>query len=214
MRLKAIALCLVMTAASGCTVATGARPRATVEVLRDDPGRVSWQDIATSPDAALIAKMPARWAAALAGVPARLRPTKADDRRLLEPSAAKPLPMLSPGSYRCRLVRLGGKPALASFGSDFCYVGAEGDKLSFTKQTGTSLPGGFVYSDGDNRLILLATNRTAGAASAPAYGVDQSRNLVGVIERIGPFRWRLAMPRGEGAQIDIYELTPSPDQPD
>jgi len=34
---------------------------------------------------------------------------------------------------------------------------------------------------------------------------------VGVIERIGPFRWRLVLPwRGERPGLDIYELTPVP----
>ena len=42
------------------------------------------------------------------------------------------------------------------------------------------------------------------------YGVEHDRDVVGVVERVGAFRWRLATPRDDGKGIDVYELTPVP----
>jgi hypothetical protein len=34
--------------------------------------------------------------------------------------------------------------------------------------------------------------------------------MVGVVERVGGFRWRLAVAGADARQLDIYELTPVP----
>ena len=42
-----------------------------------------------------------------------------------------------------------------------------------------------------------------------AYGDDPKRNMAGVLERIGPFRWRLVIPWPQSmSKLDVFELTP------
>lgn len=135
---------------------------------------------------------------------------------LLVPNAARQQPTPPPGSYHCRLVKLGAgtgrEPPVQSFPDFFCYIRAEGDnRLSFTKQTGTELPGGWLHDDGGRRLVLIGAKQRTPGDNSLAYGSEPERNLVGVIERVGPFRWRLVLPRpAESAGLDIYELTPVP----
>jgi len=50
-----------------------------------------------------------------------------------------------------------------------------------------------------------------GGASAPVYGAAHGRNALGVVERIGHFRWRLTLVPADGsAQLTVYDLTPVP----
>jgi hypothetical protein len=48
-----------------------------------------------------------------------------------------------------------------------------------------------------------------GESAPPAYGQVETRDLAGVVERVGPLRYRLVLPwtRG-GATIDVIELIP------
>lgn len=175
-----------------------------------------WRGVATAEDQSRIDHMPAIWASALATVPERARQSVLREGALLTPDAGRDHPLPPPGSYRCRLVKLGpgGKraPAVRSYPDNFCYVRGENDGgLSFAKQTGTELPGGWLWRDGSGRLVLVgARQRTPGDVSL-GYGQEPDRDIVGLLERIGPFRWRLALPwRDADAGLDIYELTPVP----
>jgi hypothetical protein len=41
------------------------------------------------------------------------------------------------------------------------------------------------------------------------YGRDQERDVAGFVERIGPNRWRMLLPRPHfESQIDVMELVP------
>ena len=43
------------------------------------------------------------------------------------------------------------------------------------------------------------------------YGQDETRDVAGFVERIGPNRWRLVMPQPHfESQLDVMELVPSP----
>jgi hypothetical protein len=132
---------------------------------------------------------------------------------LLAPDAAQPRAALPPGSYRCRLIRLGAGPRRAAFTAYppyFCYVGVEDALLAFTKQTGSERPAGYIWTDSDARGIFLGA-MVEGAETAPrAYGQDATRDLVGIVERIGPFRYRLVFPFPQGgAKLDVLELVPA-----
>jgi len=131
---------------------------------------------------------------------------------LLDAGAGLPRAAPPPGPYRCRMVRLGAGPSRAAFTlypDFFCHVGVEGALLSFTKQTGSDLPGGYLFEDDDRRLIFLGGTARGADSLPPPYGADPERDVVGVVERIGPFRYRLAMPwPRSGAKLELLELVP------
>jgi hypothetical protein len=209
----AVALNLALTLAlSACAVQkTAVQPAPLVE-----PEKTGWLKEVTPEDETRIAGLPEIWRTALAGVPPRLSRIVAKEGDLLVADAGRDHPAPPPGSYRCRLVKLGPgtrrEAPVRSFPDFFCYIRAEEHgRLSFTKQTGTDLPGGWLYADGDRRLILLGARQRAVGDTRLAYGTEPERDVVGVVERIGPFRWRLTLPwRGGPAGLDLYELTPVP----
>jgi hypothetical protein len=42
------------------------------------------------------------------------------------------------------------------------------------------------------------------------YGLDEQRDIVGYVERVGPQRWRLVMPKPVfESHLDVMELLPS-----
>lgn len=136
---------------------------------------------------------------------------------LLSQDAALPRGALPPGSYHCRLIRLGGGPqrqAFTAYPAYFCYVGVEDQLLAFTKQTGSERPAGYIWGDSDTRSVFLGA-MVEGAETAPrAYGQEAARDLVGIVERIGPFRYRLVFPGPQGgAKIDVLELVPAVAEP-
>ncbi len=144
-------------------------------------------------------------------MPRRLRPKVVAEGPLLGPDAALELPAPPPGPYRCRLVRLGGRKGFPTFAPDFCYVEGDTAKLSFTKQTGSTLPGGWLHPDTATRLVFLGALPPAGEKDVPLYGQHPQQDVAGVVERVSPFRWRLVLARtGGGAVLDVYELVPVP----
>jgi Domain of unknown function (DUF4893) len=190
---------------SGCTAGT-ARPRATPHIAATPTG---WAGSVTAEDRSRLDALPATCARPRAAVPVRLKAKLDGEGPLVQPGAALDLPALPPGPYYCRLVRLGGAHGLDTYKPDFCTVDGTTHALSFTKQSGTSLPGGWLFPDTDKRQVFLGTFRPAHADSAPPYSVNPAQDVAGVVERVAPFRWRLVLTRaGKGALLDIYELVP------
>lgn len=207
-----LALCLLTATIGGCAATQGHLPIGTVEVP-DDPGR-AWKQQIDSADAARLDTLPARWSAALGAARPGFTGALAREGALLDPARALPYPALPPGSYRCRAVKLGAsgrrEPAYRSFAPAFCFIGSESDAQSFTKQTGSERPAGWLYPDGARRMVFLGSF-TEGSASAPGYGAAHGHNAVGVVERIGYFRWRLTLVPADGsAQLTVYDLAPVP----
>jgi hypothetical protein len=133
---------------------------------------------------------------------------------LLRPNAALPRPAPTPGPYRCKVIKLG---TIKGRGTPFnaykpfaCYVEVENELLTIVKQTGSQRPAGRLYQDlKESRLIFLGT-LALGTEEAPLpYGERADRDMAGVLERIGPFRFRLVVPfpRVE-SKLDVIELVP------
>lgn len=178
-----------------------------------------WRTIAQPADLARLEALPASWRARLGAAP----PTTATD-----PGTALPRSFLPPGDYLCRSVRVGAQPApsrrVRSRGSRApvraaaavqqphnCHVGVERVILSFTQQNGPRRPGGFLYPDGDQRMIFIGADATGDDALPPPYGANPERDSIGIVERIGSFRYRLVLaPRGPTGPMEILELTPAP----
>lgn len=217
MRRRVLAAAALM-ALGGC--ATTPKPVASVQLEAPSDGP-EWRDSATPADETLIETLPAIWARVLASAKERSSTAIAAEGPLLDPGAALDHPELPPGSYFCRVVRIGksaGHRRFIAFPPRFCYISADdasddsvGEKgLIFAKQTGTDLPTGYLYVDGDRRYVFLGARQKRQGDTSLGYGTDAERNVVGVVERIGAFRWRLVAPREDGNTIDIYELTPVP----
>jgi len=161
----------------------------------------------------LLDALPTRWSAVVGGTKASGGAAVAAAGPLLRPDAALDHPELSPGSYRCHIVRIwksAGRARVRSFEPNFCYISDEQDGLSFAKQTGSDLPSGYLYADGNRRYVFLGARQLKPGDVSLGYGVDAARDLAGVVERYGAFRWRLVVPRPGDDTIDIYELTPVP----
>jgi hypothetical protein len=205
---------------AGCeTEPRGDRPRPVVSV--DPPSKSeAWMGIASSADARRLANITGAWAAGLADARrADFVTAIRDEGALLQTGAALPRPAPTPGSYNCRLIRLGstgkGKPALEKFKPFFCYVEVEGNLLTIVKQTGSTRPAGRLWEDDDpSRLIFLGSLALGDEQQPLAYGEDAKRDMAGIFERIGPFRWRLVIPwPQDGAKLNVFELTPVAEQP-
>ena len=204
----ALAVALVTLVLPGCAARI---PKPAVVVEQGAPEPTGWRALATTIDQQRLALVPWWWPRALSSVPARLKPKIKAEGELLNPSAALELPAPPPGPYRCRLVRFGGRPGFRTFPPDFCYVDGDSEKLSFTKQTGSNLPGGWLHPDTQRRLVFLGALPLAGEKDVPLYGSHPQQDVAGFVERVAPFRWRMVLAKpGGGAIMDVYELVPVP----
>jgi hypothetical protein len=202
-------LAILACGLAGC--ATRARPPVSIVVEEGAPEPTGWRALATPIDQQRLALVPWLWPRALGSVPARLRAKVRAEGPLLGDGTALELPAPPPGPYRCRLVRLGGRAGFRTYPPDFCYVEGDSAKLSFTKQTGSNLPGGWLYVDSPTRLVFLGALPKAGEKAVPLYGLHPDQDVVGVVERVSPFRWRMVLAKaGRGSVLDVYELVPVP----
>ena len=221
MKRSRLMIAMLLTAlAAGCTTTDRAkRAGATVTV---EPEAVSevWKRIATEADQSRIARLGLAWHQSLDEAQPRHRRDIAAEGQLLTPRAALPYPAPTPGSYNCRMIRIGKTtaraPVFEKFRPFFCYVQVDGDgRLTITKQTGSQRPAGRLWEDDDpTRMIFLGSLALGNEQEPLAYGDDPRRDMPGVFERIAPFRWRLVIPWPQnGAKIEVFELTPVADQP-
>lgn len=187
-----------------------------------DPQGLStdWKQIATSTDLDRIARIDNAWSEGLTEARARRHGTEIDkEGPLLAPAGALPRPAVPPGTYRCRVIKLGfgangrGR-AYQSFKPFTCFVSVEDQLLVFIKATGSDLPAGRLWEDGETRLIFLGATAARTGIPAPAYSTQPARDRSGVIERVGDFRWRLVSPwQSKDARIEVMELVPDTPPP-
>lgn len=171
----------------------------------------NWRDYAKPADVDRLGRLTAAWATALklandkghAKELAALGPLADPKARVL----AHPHP--GPGDYRCRTIKLGGSLGLVSYPWFKCHVElTPGGDLVLTKVSGSQRTAGKLYPGTGTRLVYLGGQAWgADEASASAYGQDASRDQIGVLERIGETRWRLALPwpRVE-SDLDLIDL--------
>jgi hypothetical protein len=201
---------------AGCRPPPVEPPRAPVAVSVDVEEEAGWERVATDEDQAKIARLDAAWAEALADArKAGFASEIKAEGELLDPAASLPRAAPPPGSYNCRLVKLGavgGSRAFTAYKPFFCFVGVNGEQLSITKQTGSRRPGGYLWdTDKTGRLIFLGSEALGTEEIPAAYGEDPARSMAGVFERYGDFRYRLVVPwpRRE-SKLDVFELIPIP----
>ena len=176
-------------------------------------------EIASSEDIDRLGRTGSAWTEALAAARAAGATRRiADEGKLLEPEAGLARPEPAPGSYNCRVLKLGapGKgKAFQAFSPFYCYVGVEGELLAITKQGGSERPGGYLWRDTDRERMIFLGSLALGDEEAPAaYGENPKRDMAGVFERVGLFRYRLVVPSPrEEAKLIVIEFVPAPVQP-
>lgn len=205
-------LCLVsMMAAAACQTVPPQplgmpRPSVTLEEAE------AWRSVASARDSAALDGLGARWdqtlgVARAAGFGRRI----AGEGALLMRSTRLPRAAPAPGTYRCRYVQLGGRKWTGS-PQGFCYVGVEAGQLSLATELRGLRVGGYLWElKGGDRLVFLGAAVPAGGKTAPAYGEIPARDSAGLVERIGEFRYRLALPEpSPGAGLTVVELVAAP----
>ena len=208
-------------AAGGCAIKpappAGMRPRVEVGApLKAE----AWKALATAADEDRLERIGLAWEEALAEAKRSNPGDVRHDQALLNPRAALPRPAPTPGSYNCRLIKLGKASAKSrafeSFKPFFCYVQVEDELLTIVKQTGSQRPAGRLWEDDeDTRLIFLGSLALGDEQQPVAYGDDPKRDMAGVLERIAPFHWRLVIPWPQStSKLDVFELTPVAQQPE
>ena len=206
----------LLAALTGCAAEKPSLPpgvRPSVEV-GPPPKSDVWKGVATAADKDRLARLGLAWQEALADAgktnPGDLR----REGKLLLPRSALPRPDPTPGSYNCRLIKLGKatprSKAFESFKPFFCYVEVEDQLLTIVKQTGSQRPAGRLWADDEpTRLVFLGSLALGNEDQPLAYGDDPKRDMAGVLERIGPFKLRLVIPWPQStSKLDVFELTP------
>ncbi|PWG02949.1 DUF4893 domain-containing protein [Sphingosinicella humi] len=187
-------------------------PAVTVAPVVEDPSE--WRQVARPEDIDRLDRLDEAWTTALSEARSGgFKTAVAEEGELLDPDAALPRGAPPPGSYRCRVIKIGtqGKaPAYVAYKPFFCHVAAEGDLLTIVKQTGSQRPAGRLYPESDERMIFLGTMALEDETEPLPYGEDPERDMVGVAERVGPFRYRLVIPwPRQESKLDVFELVPA-----
>lgn len=138
----------------------------------------------------------------------------AGEGALLQPDSAIGGGPIPNGLYRCRVIKVGAKSEgllnYVSYPAFSCRVSADGTLQSFTKLSGSQRHVGVIFPHDALRQVFLGTLALGDEQGALQYGQDETRNVAGFVERIGPHRWRLVLPRPHfESQLDVMELVPA-----
>jgi hypothetical protein len=130
---------------------------------------------------------------------------------LADPRVSLPRPQPTPGAYRCRTIKLGSQnagPGLVAYGWFRCRVAlTPGGDLILEKVTGSQRQAGDLYPEASRRLVFLGAVAWGGGEGRAQYGRDPQRDQVGVFERVGRDRYRLALPwPRQESKLDLLEL--------
>ena len=202
-----VIVCNLLLSACAASLSEGV----STEGAEDDP---TWMAAITPEDRERLERLPEAWSIALEQARAA---GYADDvaalGALADPDAALSDPAPPAGRYRCRTIKMGAQGstlAFVAYGWFECEIPFSEGGLRLVKRTGSQRQSGALYSDSEERLVFLGSLALGSSESAaPPYGDDRERNVVGLLERIGPDRWRLVQPwpRYESV-LDMLELVP------
>lgn len=180
---------------------------------------MAWKEVATPDDRERLRDWRSTFVDAVAA--ARKAGHAADiDREgaLLMPDAALGGGPIPNGMYRCRVIKLGAKGEgnldYVAYSPFTCRVKADRALQRLNKFDGSQRYVGLVFPGDAMRQIFLGTLVLGDERRALQYGQDEARDIAGYVERIGPQRWRLVMPKPHfESRLDVMELTPMPSAP-
>ena len=169
----------------------------------------AWRDVATSADRERLRDWRSTFVNALGAARKAGHSNEiAKEGALLEPDAAiggQPLP---DGMYRCRVIKVGAKSEgmldYVSYPAFTCRVRAERELKRLEKLTGSQRYVGLIFPNDAMSEVFLGTLVLGDETRAMQYGEDPDRNIAGYIQRIGPNRWRMLMPKPQfESQLDV-----------
>lgn len=175
---------------------------------------VAWKDVVTADDRTRLRDWRLSFAAALQAARASGHGAQISaEGALLDPDAALPGPAIPDGIYRCRVIKLGAKAVgnldYVAFPAVTCRLKPERNLERMSKLSGPQRYLGLIFPGDSLRQVFLGTLVFGDERRALQYGQDQMRDIAGYVERIGPGRWRLLMPKPHfESQFDVMELTP------
>lgn len=200
-----LAACVALAACGG-----GNRP-----ATASKPAVADWRQVATKADRDRLRTWRESWVAATdkaraAGNGAAL----AAQGKLFDPDHALAGAVPPPGTYRCRVFKLGAKGVGSRDFSAFpffdCRVEAEGDVSSFYKADGSQRPVGLAFPDSDTRAVFLGTMMIGDEKVALQYGRDADRDMAGILQRVDAKIWRIALPSPRfESMLDVVEIVPA-----
>ncbi|HYI40549.1 MAG TPA: DUF4893 domain-containing protein [Allosphingosinicella sp.] len=173
-----------------------------------------WRAVATDHDLERARKWRTAWVRALAKARAGGHSAEIDrEGILLEPDAALRGAAPPAGDYRCRVLKVGGQGEglldYVAYPHFDCRISAGAGAMDFVKSTGSQRPVGRLFDDGDRRMVFLGTLQLGDEQGNLRYGHDRQRDMIGLLERIGERRWRLAFPYPAfESTLDVLELVP------
>jgi len=205
MRVALLSFALVL---SGCSV-IAPPTRMIPDWTRD------WQRVATESDRKRLRDWRQTFVAAIDA--ARKSGHSAEIARegvLLDPDAALGGGPIPNGAYRCRVIKVGAKSQgmldYVAYPAFTCSIAAQRDLQQLAKLNGSQRQFGLIFPGDLLRQVFLGTLVLGDETRALQYGQDDSRDVVGYVERIGPNRWRLVMPSPHfESQLDVMELVPA-----
>jgi len=178
-------------------------------------GTADWREVASTEDASRLGRLDQAW---------RLARAEAEDKGfaaevealgpLVDPNAGLASELQPPpGTYRCRTIKLGsnspGGLGYLEYPWFRCTVElTPGGDLILTKTTGSQRTRGLLYPDSERRLVFIGAQAWGMDETGwPTYDQTPERNQIGVLERIGPERWRLVIPWPRvDSKLEILEL--------
>jgi hypothetical protein len=173
----------------------------------------AWKDVATDDDRERLRDWRATFVDALDAARKAGHSAEIDrEGALLKPDSAI-AGAIPDGMYSCRVIKLGAKAegnldfvAYPAFG---CRVKDERSLQRLNKYSGSQRYVGLVFPGDAMRQVFLGTLVLGDERRALQYGQDEARDIAGYVERIGPQRWRLVMPKPHfESRLDVMELTP------
>lgn len=170
-----------------------------------------WRKLATPADRKRLREWRTSWIAALAGARRDRQGAAAivADPELFAPDRALTRPLPPEGDYRCRTIKLGHPGTVGLDYVAYPWFRCRVFDGRLAKVDGSQRLGGRFHADTDARAVLLGTLVLGDERKPIGYGRDRGRDMAGLVERIGPARWRVVFPYpAYESLLDLLELRP------
>ena len=174
-----------------------------------------WKEVATEDDRQRLADWRKTFVDAVAAARKAGHGAEIDrEGALLDPDAALGPPAIPNGYFRCRIIKVGAKGegnlSYIGYPAFPCRVKAERGLQRVNRYGGSQRYVGLVFPGDQVRQIFLGTLVLGDETRALQYGQDEQRDIAGYVDRIGPNRWRLVMPKPHfESQLDVMEIVPA-----